>query len=83
MPTSWLISTEAQLFISVVSAGSMSACARQWQFHTDEVRRRLLLWQAPLPSPLFCIYQDLLLLTIEGKQLYCILNDLPLESSRA
>lgn len=77
MIVSWLISADAQLFISVVRAGSLSAHALQSDCHVDTLSQRLLCWQSPLLKPLFSIYQDQLLMTPEGLQVYNTLNEFP------
>ena len=77
MTVSWLISADAQLFISVVRTGSLSAHARQISSPVGALRQRLLRWQSSLPKPLFSIHQDLLLLTLEGQQLYDALSHFP------
>lgn len=77
MTVSWLISAEAQLFISVVRAGSLSAHACQIGCTVDMLSNRLLCWQSPLLKPLFSIHQDLLFMTPEGQQLYDTLNQFP------
>lgn len=77
MAVSWLISGDAQLFISVVRAGSLSAHARLMGCSVDTLSQRLLCWQSLLPKPLFSIHQDLLLMTLEGQRLYNELSRFP------